>query len=104
MCGICGLYAPDSHDALRRTVERMVRTIAHRGPDAEGTKDRTLHRAARALPPGHRLVVEDGHSRIEPWWRNAVRMPGAGCEETFCEVPRENEKSYANTWSRPCFH
>jgi asparagine synthase (glutamine-hydrolysing) len=32
-------------------------------------EDRTMYRAVRALEPGHRLVVEDGRSRIEPWWR-----------------------------------
>ena len=37
MCGICGLYGPQSHDDLGRTVQRMTQTIAHRGPDGEGT-------------------------------------------------------------------
>lgn len=37
MCGICGLYGLDSNDDLELGVRRMVRTIAHRGPDAEGT-------------------------------------------------------------------
>jgi asparagine synthase (glutamine-hydrolysing) len=32
-------------------------------------EDRTIYRAVRTLEPGHRLVVEDGRSRIEPWWR-----------------------------------
>jgi asparagine synthase (glutamine-hydrolysing) len=32
-------------------------------------EDRTMYRAVRALQPGERLVVEDGLSRIEPWWR-----------------------------------
>jgi asparagine synthase (glutamine-hydrolysing) len=32
-------------------------------------EDRTMYRAVRALEPGHRLVVEEGRSRIEPWWR-----------------------------------
>jgi asparagine synthase (glutamine-hydrolysing) len=32
-------------------------------------EDRTMYRAVRALEPGHRLVVEDARSRIEPWWR-----------------------------------
>jgi asparagine synthase (glutamine-hydrolysing) len=36
MCGICGLYAPDSREALDGAVERMVRSIAHRGPDGQG--------------------------------------------------------------------
>jgi asparagine synthase (glutamine-hydrolysing) len=37
MCGICGLYAPASHAVLGDAVARMSRTLAHRGPDAEGT-------------------------------------------------------------------
>jgi asparagine synthase (glutamine-hydrolysing) len=32
-------------------------------------EDRTIYRAVRSLPPGHRLVVEAGRSRIESWWR-----------------------------------
>ena len=32
-------------------------------------EDRTIYRAVRSLPPGHRLVVEDGTSRVESWWR-----------------------------------
>jgi asparagine synthase (glutamine-hydrolysing) len=32
-------------------------------------EERTMYRAVRALMPGHRLVVEDARSRIEPWWR-----------------------------------
>lgn len=37
MCGICGLYSPDSWDSLGCAVERMGGTIAHRGPDGHGT-------------------------------------------------------------------
>lgn len=32
-------------------------------------EERTMYRAVRALAPGHRLVVEEARSRIEPWWR-----------------------------------
>lgn len=32
-------------------------------------EDRTIYRGVRALPPGHWLVVENGASRIEAWWR-----------------------------------
>jgi len=32
-------------------------------------EDRTMYRAVRALEPGHRLIIEGGRSRIEPWWR-----------------------------------
>ncbi len=37
MCGICGLYGPRASAALDRDVRRMTRTVAHRGPDGEGT-------------------------------------------------------------------
>lgn len=37
MCGICGLYGHQSSDDLDRTVRRMTQTIAHRGPDGQGT-------------------------------------------------------------------
>jgi asparagine synthase (glutamine-hydrolysing) len=32
-------------------------------------EDRTIYRGVRALPPGHRLVMEDGRGRIDAWWR-----------------------------------
>jgi len=39
MCGITGLIHPADHteENLRDAVTRMARTLAHRGPDAEGT-------------------------------------------------------------------
>lgn len=32
-------------------------------------EDRTFYQGVRALRPGHRLILEDGRVRIEPWWR-----------------------------------
>jgi asparagine synthase (glutamine-hydrolysing) len=32
-------------------------------------EDRTMYGSVRALRAGHRLIVEAGGSRIEPWWR-----------------------------------
>ena len=32
-------------------------------------EERTIYRSVRALPPGGRLVVEDGKERLETWWR-----------------------------------
>lgn len=32
-------------------------------------EERTIYRAVRAVPPGHWLLVEDGKSRLEAWWR-----------------------------------
>jgi len=37
MCGICGLVAAEPSENLVSHVARMMKTIAHRGPDAEGT-------------------------------------------------------------------
>ncbi len=31
--------------------------------------DRTIYRGVRALPPGHWLIIENGHRILEPWWR-----------------------------------
>ena len=32
-------------------------------------EERTIYRNVRALPPGFRLVIEDGKFRLESWWR-----------------------------------
>jgi asparagine synthase (glutamine-hydrolysing) len=36
MCGICGLYGFQSSEVLDTGIRRMMQTLAHRGPDAEG--------------------------------------------------------------------
>ena len=37
MCGICGLYGPEySREDLDWRARRMVGTVTHRGPDAQG--------------------------------------------------------------------
>ena len=38
MCGIAGLLAPSSGDAddISAILQKMTRSLAHRGPDAEG--------------------------------------------------------------------
>ena len=38
MCGIAGLLTPGSSDAdeITATLQKMARSLAHRGPDAEG--------------------------------------------------------------------
>jgi asparagine synthase (glutamine-hydrolysing) len=50
-------------------------------------EDRTIYAGVRALPPGHWMIVENGRSRIEPWWRieewadlPGVRDPGEAAE------------------------
>jgi asparagine synthase (glutamine-hydrolysing) len=60
MCGIAGVVTPRSSDDLepRAAVARMVRALAHRGPDGTGLVD-------CALPPaadGPRAVL--GHTRL----------------------------------------
>jgi asparagine synthase (glutamine-hydrolysing) len=38
MCGICGYYHPDPHYKVERDqLEKMNATLAHRGPDSQGT-------------------------------------------------------------------
>jgi asparagine synthase (glutamine-hydrolysing) len=37
MCGICGLYGPQSSEDLDHAARRMKQSIASRGPDGEGT-------------------------------------------------------------------
>ena len=32
-------------------------------------EDRTFYEGVRVLPPGHWLIVEDGHRKLSPWWR-----------------------------------
>jgi len=47
-------------------------------------EERTLFRGVRALPPGHRLVIEDGQQRLEAWWRieawldHGIEAPATG--------------------------
>jgi len=36
MCGITGIVNLDGQPVKRRMIERMTRTLAHRGPDALG--------------------------------------------------------------------
>ena len=52
---------------------------ADRTPDAQALaeylwygnafEERTLYRGVRALPPAHRLVVEEGRQQLQAWWR-----------------------------------
>jgi len=43
-------------------------------------EDRTIYRDVRALQPGWRLVIEDGHARLEPWWKIEAWLAGAQSE------------------------
>jgi asparagine synthase (glutamine-hydrolysing) len=53
-------------DADRRVDEQALAEYLWYGNSFE---DRTIYSAIRSLPPGHRLIVEDGKARIEAWWR-----------------------------------
>ena len=48
--------------------------------------ERTFFRAVRRLPPGHRLVVEDGAARVERWWRPEDVPAVAGDDDSFAEA------------------
>jgi asparagine synthase (glutamine-hydrolysing) len=39
-------------------------------------EDRTIYRGVRALPPGRRLIAEDGRVRLEPWWNVEAWLRG----------------------------
>ena len=38
-------------------------------------EERTIYRGVRALQPGFRLIIEDGQSRLESWWRVEAWLP-----------------------------
>jgi asparagine synthase (glutamine-hydrolysing) len=52
MCGICGKYSPQG--VQPQEVERMLDTIAHRGPDDSGSYYARQHRAGQPPPEHHR--------------------------------------------------
>lgn len=55
-------------------------------------EDRTMYGSVRALAAGHRLIVEGGVCRIEPWWRIeewlARASPAADSREAAAAVRR----------------
>ena len=53
MCGIAGIYSPCLQPtALQNYIAQMTRSLAHRGPDAEGL----LVDADRGIALGHRRL------------------------------------------------
>lgn len=66
MCGICGLYDPAGVSAT--TLQAMLQTIAHRGPDEEGQHiDGVVGIGNRRLsiidlPTGHQPIANEDHT------------------------------------------
>jgi asparagine synthase (glutamine-hydrolysing) len=85
VCGICGLYAPSSHDVLGHTVARMVRTLAHRGPDAEGTF------VGHGVALGHRRlsIIDLSPTGAQPMSLGATTVVYNGEAYNFRELRRE---------------
>ena len=87
MCGICGLYAPESSQLLDVAVRRMVRTIAHRGPDAEGIF------AVDGLALGHRRlsILDLSPNGAQPMTLGASTVVYNGESFNFAELRLELE-------------
>ncbi|MBI4613214.1 MAG: asparagine synthase (glutamine-hydrolyzing), partial [Planctomycetes bacterium] len=61
MCGICGIVAPPGAVAPVEIVQRMVRALAHRGPDEQAT-----HTAGRVAVGHTRLSIIDLAASKQP--------------------------------------
>jgi asparagine synthase (glutamine-hydrolysing) len=61
MCGICGLATADGISPDRETVERMSRTLRHRGPDSDG-----LHLRGPVALAARRLSIIDLEGGTQP--------------------------------------
>src|SRR3984957_4133832 len=85
MCGICGLYGLSGNDDVEVRVRRMVRTIAHRGPDAEGT----FVEAGVAL--GHRRlsIIDPSAAGAQPMTFGRVTVVYNGESFNFPELRQE---------------
>ncbi len=65
MCGIVGIFCSDGINADKRVIERMSKSLAHRGPDEEGFHiDRRVHLASR------RLTIIDLHTGSQPLYNH----------------------------------
>ena len=61
MCGICGLATADGTSPDREVVERMSRTLRHRGPDSDG-----LHLRGPVALAARRLSIIDLEGGTQP--------------------------------------
>src|SRR5690349_2755302 len=79
MCGIAGWVADARSPLMEDTLERMLRTIVHRGPDDQGTA------CFRCTSTGHQVFL--GHRRLAIIDPEGARQPmcdaGAGLALTF---------------------
>jgi asparagine synthase (glutamine-hydrolysing) len=87
MCGICGLVSGEPAGPLEERVRRMVRTIAHRGPDAEGVF------AADGVALGHRRlsIIDLTSNGAQPMHLGNTSLVYNGEAFNFQELRRDLE-------------
>jgi len=88
MCGFCGLYGTLSTEQLDRGVRRMVPTIAHRGPDAEGVF------VGDGVALGHRRlsIIDLSSTGAQPMTVGSATVVYNGESYNFRELRRELER------------
>jgi asparagine synthase (glutamine-hydrolysing) len=85
MCGICGLYGLQSSDELNDAIRRMTLTIAHRGPDGEGTF------VAEGVALGHRRlsIIDLSSAGSQPMTLGTATVVYNGEAYNFPQLRRE---------------
>jgi asparagine synthase (glutamine-hydrolysing) len=88
MCGICGLYGLQSSEELDRTIRRMTQTIAHRGPDGEGTF------VGEGVALGHRRlsIIDLSNAGAQPMTFGAATVAYNGESYNFRQLRVELEE------------
>jgi len=88
MCGICGLYGFQSSAVLDTAIRRMMQTLAHRGPDAEGAFVGT------GVALGHRRlsILDLSPTGAQPMTLGATTVVYNGEAFNFRELRAELEK------------
>jgi len=87
MCGICGVFGPQSFDELDRTVRRMSQTLAHRGPDGEGIF------VGEGVALGHRRlsIIDLSSAGAQPMTLGAATVAYNGESYNFQQLRAELE-------------
>jgi asparagine synthase (glutamine-hydrolysing) len=87
MCGICGLYGLQSFDDLDRIIRQMSQTIAHRGPDGEGTF------VGEGIALGHRRlsIIDLSSAGAQPMTLGAATVAYNGESYNFLQLRSELE-------------